>query len=371
MNFFSKKLIHLFTFCAVVPLNNMHAQTSEPNSNKCLQNLPCLHPWGTISVWGEYLYWKVVQDQIQYAAVLPGGVQQIIQEIQATNDGAPLTISEKLSIVEPSFKYKSGFRVGAGYALRHSNWDFELAWTRLHEKINSKVTESARGIIPLSLQASIAFGFISGEPSMFGFADKAKSHWNFEFDTIDFQIGRKCCVQKNFNIHPYLGVKAAFIRQNQHIRYYGFSTSEEPVIVKDRKKNNFCAVGPSIGFDASWEFYPHFNLLSELSAAELCGNFDVKENPSISLPPNSIKIELNNSRKHRLRPTIDAKIGLDWDSCISNKCQLVLGAFYELQYWWNQFQAPSSIATSILTGGSSPQGDLMMYGLTVHGGVRF
>lgn len=323
-----------------------------------------------IKIYGELLYWKVVQDQMQYAAVLPGGIQHIIQAFQRGGDH-PVQLSEKLSIVDPSFKFKPGFRIGLGYEVPCSNWDFQLAWTRIHEKTSSSVSNKENGVIPLTLPIASIFGFVNRDPSQFAFGSEAKSHWNFEFDTLDLQVGRTCSCLNCLDFRSYLGVKAASIRQNQHIEYLGFSVNKGPVNLRNTRKNNFYGVGPSFGFDASWGFCPHWNLSSGICGALLCGKFDVHEHPSATLDPNFIKLDLKNSKKGRLRPTVDATIGIDWDACVCDRFQIKVGVAYEVQYWWNQWQAPSSVRGSLIDGGSSAQGDLMMHGLTAQLAVAF
>lgn len=80
-----------------------------------------------IKFYGEYLNWRVVQDQMQYAAVLLGGVQQIIDRIEILEETNQLNVSEKISLVDPSFKCHSGFRLGLGYENTCSDWDVQLA----------------------------------------------------------------------------------------------------------------------------------------------------------------------------------------------------------------------------------------------------
>ncbi len=325
---------------------------------------------GNIRAYGEYLYWKVVQEQMQYAAVLPGGLTPIIAAFQGSND-SPVIISEKVSIIEPSFNYKPGFRFGLGYDLRHANWDFQIAWTHLHEKKSKHVCDSQEGIFPLGVPLSALFGFINKDPSEFSFSGLAKNHWHFEFNTLDIEIGRLIKFSHSLYAHPHIGLKVAAIKQHQHIKYIGFSIGEEPVGVHDKRKNNFRGMGPSLSIDSMWEFYPHWNLSSGISGALLCGRFAVNEYPHITVDPNSIKFDFKNAKKHRLRPTIDAHIGIDWNTCIGHKFNALIGVAYEVQYWWNQWQAPGSAIGSLLTGGSSPQGDLMMYGLTAKLAVAF
>lgn len=354
----------IFSFIMLLYSGKTHAEQCY-ESDSCTGMDKC----SGIKIYGEFLYWKVVQDQMQYAAVLPGGIQQIIQAFQGGDN--PVQLSEKLSIIDPSFKYKPGFRIGLGYDVPCSNWDFQLAWTRIHEKVSSSVYNNEQGVIPLTFPVASIFGFINRDPSQFAFGNEAKSRWNFEFDTIDLQVGRDCSCLNCLAFRPYIGIKAASIRQNQHIEYLGFSVDGTPINLRNIKKNNFYGIGPSFGFDSSWEFYPHWNLSSGICGALLCGKFDVNEHPSANLDPNFIKVDSKNSKKCRLRPAVDANIGIDWNTCVCDRFQIMIGISYEVQYWWNQWQAPSSVESSLINGGSSPQGDLMMHGLTARLAVSF
>lgn len=327
---------------------------------------PCPRQCG-ITLCGEFLYWKVIQDQTQYALVVPDGVQPVIQALSET----PIQISERFSVRDPKFKFRPGFRVGVGYALPCSDWDFRLLWTHIDEKVTSRVFNKNNGIIPITIPAASAFGF-TGDPEQFGFGNKAHSRWRFDFDVIDFEVGKKCCCDC-LVFHPYTGLRAAFIDQTQRVRYFGFSVVNDPTLpvsLKNKKKNNFYGVGPSVGFDASWEFCDGFSLSGGVSGALLWGRFDVREHPSIKAGPNHIAIKLKNSKKHRIRPVVDANIGIDWSYCLCG-FPLVVGLYYEVEYWWNQWQVSPSFVSSILNGGSSPQGDLMMHGLTVKLAVGF
>lgn len=348
-------ILALFAFTTQVSANYSYNYAGE--------GTPC----GGFSVYGEYLYWKVVQEQMQYAAVLPGGVQGIIEQI---GDGDPVNVVDSVSLTDPSFEYQSGFRVGIGYQVPCSNWDFQLSWLRLHEKVSSSVSEANGGVIPLTSPISSLFGFIDSEPMGFGFGSEATSHWKFEFDTIDFQVGRVCAISNCLLVRPYIGIKAASIKQKQEIEYFGFALNDDIVDIENQKKNDFRGIGPSIGIDADWEFFPHFSLTSGICGSLLYGKFDIHGNPNVSVLDNSINISLHNSKSSRIRPAVDAKIGVEWQDCLCNQFPVKIGVVYEVQYWWNQWQVPSSVISSII-GGSSPQGDLMLYGLTVHAGFGF
>lgn len=319
------------------------------------------------SIYGEYLYWQVAQDQMQYAARLPGGIQPILDEIGSD----ALMITEKFEIIEPSFDYTSGFQVGAAYFDPCGSWDVDIAWTRLHQSTSSSIFDEDNGIIPLTMPASSIFGFIDRASTEFGFANEAHSRWNFDFDAIDLQLGWRHQPLCNLFLHPYFGVKAAAIRQKQHISYVGFTASELPISINNAKKNDFHGVGPSFGCGAAWEFMSGFSLYGDLSAAVLYGHFKGHEEPIVTLDGNIIDVKLKSNRHNRLRPTIDGSIGLDWHFELFSCVKGMVGIGYEVQYWWNQWQLPASVAGTLINGGLSSQGDLMLQGLTVKAGFNF
>lgn len=321
-----------------------------------------------VRIFGEYLYWKVVQDQLQYAGLLPGGVQNIINQIVASPDA--VIISERASFIDANFRYNSGFRVGAGFEAP-CNWDFLVAWTRLHEKVSSCVSDNSNGIIPITMPISSVFGFIGRQPPQFGFASSADSCWRFQYDTIDFQIGKNCCILNCQKMRPFVGLKAAWIKQIQEIQYFGFSVNDIVVTAQNTKRNDFKGIGPSFGIDTAWPFFSQLSLISGINGALLVGNFHATYHPHVSQGPNSIQVCLDNSKCGRLQPVVDARIGVEYTPCICNALFLVVGASFEAQYWWNQWQVAGSGIASGITGGSLAQGDLMMYGLTVNAGIAF
>lgn len=242
---------------------------------------------------------------------------------------------------------------------------------RLHDKTSSNVSDVSNGIIPLAVPASSVFGFIDRDPDEFAFGSEARSKWHFEFDSLDFQIGKTCYFYNCLRTRPYLGVKGARIKQSQQINYLGFSLNDTIVNIENNKRNDFKGIGPSFGIDLGWEFYPQVQLTAGLSGALLVGKFDVSQHPSVSLTPHSIEVTFKNSKKNRIRPMVDARIGLEWTPCLFNSFNCVIGVAYEIQYWWNQWQTSPSVESGLITGGATAQGDLMMHGLVVKAGISF
>lgn len=346
-------------------------------SEECCQPF-CLDKSGRFEVYGDYLLWNVREDQLSYAQVLQGGIASILNPF--AGGGTPGQVGINITTREADFDWKSGFRVGGGYTLDCDNWDFQLSWTQLHQETSSNFADPNNGIIPSNFPASLLFNILSTAltqgavaPTL---ASAARNEWNFHFDTVDFQVGKSffhCC---SVGLRPYLGVKGAWINQKLSSSYDGIALTIDgnrmPIGVRAQKRNNFHAVGPSFGIDMAWEFYSDFSLVSDLSFAALYGKF--RNNIASTLIASSVGSQINSNitdNNHRLRPMVDGSIGFEWNNCSWQCLMFTIGASYEVQYWWNQWQVPSSSELELLTGSTSAQGDLMMHGLTVHVGVAY
>jgi hypothetical protein len=332
-------------------------QAGQVKAQEASSSTPC-HKG--INIYGDFIYWKVVQDQLQYAALSPEGIQGF--NVQSTNGKNTYTI------LDPRFEYKPGFRLGLGYESPCSNWDVQSVWTHLTQGVSSSVKDNQNALVPVAVPVATLLGSFDDQLSG---SRQAKSRWDFKYDTIDIELGWSCCLGQRLSARPFLGLKVAAIRQEQNIKYLGFSINDVPATIKTNRKNNFYGVGPSIGFDASWEICQDLYLKSSLCGAFVYGRFHASDNPHIEIPGQTLTVLMKNNKKNRLHPTVDFDIGVDSNMCLCNKYQINVGLFYSLQYWWNHWHAPNSYISNILLGGGSSGGDLSMQGITGRLGVTF
>ncbi len=326
-----------------------------------------------LKVYGEYLYWQVIQDQMQYAGVLNGGAARLIEQIGGPFDN----LIEQARVVEPHFKWNSGFRVGFILKDSCSSWDLDASYTRFDYRQKSHTMTSGHQILPLSVPASAIFAFINQSNSAnIQFGVEASSDWHFNYNVADVTLGRGAYFWSDFAFRPYVGVKGAWILQKQFVQYFGNETRLSkrtpfiPVTVDVIKRNHFRAVGPSIGVDNSWGIGCGFSLTSGVSGALVYGRIHVEEIPHIGIASHDIKVTLHTDKLHRLKPTVDGYIGLDWTGSFDG-FGVVAGVSYEVQHWWNHWNAPGSGVSIILTGGQPPIGDLSLHGLNAHVAITF
>lgn len=293
----------------------------------------------------DYLHWKAEGDQLQYALNIPGGFNK---------DG--LVFSDQIFIEQPCFKNKSGVRTVIGFAMG-DNWDARALWTHYNNNPFTQIVGDPRGIF-----ASPALGLLD-TGGLIGSA--ANTNWCLRFNTIDLELAQNWLLCESVILRPFLGFKWAQIKQRQDISYLGIENIGLDLI----RINNFHAIGPRIGLDEKWYVWRDFSVIGTISTALVYGTFNVNVTNIISaegvtdtLHPTFIEC------KKRLRPTLQILVGFGWDTLLYDDTLLEISAAFEAQQWWNQWQAPTTFAT---LSGFTPNGDLMLHGLTFHFGIKF
>lgn len=328
---------------------------------------------GILEVYGEYLYWEAVQDQIPYAARIPGGLQSLINAITS----GQTTINPSISVIDLPFQWNSGFRLGLNYLPPCCEWEFQFAWTRLHQTVKGNINTTDSSIVPLNEPVTIALAFINRTAADFNLARAASGEWRFQYDIIDLLWGDNLACSDCLLIRPSIGVKMASISQKTISHYFGLSlaTGGEPSLIlpagiKVQRTNKFLAAGPSIDLSSAYKFARQWAVSGGIGAALLYGKFTAYDRPMIFVGPNTVDVIAKGNKEHRTRPTVNAHIGVDWDGSICGQ-KIGVGVSYEWHYWWNQWQVLPNIPATVLQSGASPQGDLMLQGVTVRASLHF
>lgn len=281
-----------------------------------------LAPRGHIFFTGEWLYWRVRQEGMEYAP------------------------SKKLH-----FNFKSGYRVGLGVHLPQDKWDMYVNYTRYFPTHAAK----ASGLFyPLFL-----FGATT--------ATEAHAHWSIEFQTLDVVIGRPFYLSDTLVLHPFFGIKGAWIHQHAHVRYQGGAIPAGQTY-RTYFKNDFKGAGPLFGIDSNWRLGAGFSLFGDFAAAIPIGQFHNKQVQHQFDGTVPIDMTIHNNLAS---PNVQLISGLAWDwNFCKRMCHLGFSAGFEAQYWWDQNQ------TEQFTDTSQPiyvrqQGSLALYGLTFKGRLDF
>lgn len=302
----------------------------------------CRGKCGNFGFGGDWLYWKVAEQQLQVGAV-----------VNFANDGDnDLSINSK--VLKPKFEYKNGFRVFGNYQFPCGDWKLEACYTHM---------PSQAGFNHVGDPANITFNFISlfntNFPLLNAIANNSfssvRSRWNVDVDTFDFDLSKRFTFCGCFEIKPHLGIRGQWIKQTFMIN--GIDT----IAFTSKVKGKLKGIGIEGGFWGGWNIGCGLAVVGHLGgsvAYASSNNSGTLVGTSNTLPPSMITISYSD-KTHLSLPTVDSFIGLAYTTALFNtSINLHVGWEHHLIFNTNQFS---------ISGG----GDMTLQGLTAGGSISF
>lgn len=272
-------------------------------------------------MFAELLYWQLneVSDENWSQNLPPSGDYQAV-----TLHNVP-------------FKLDPGVRLGIIYDTPSGVWDTSLYYTYYQTSANDR----AEGHVYSPYLGNFFANNANG--SDFGpYYDNAKLDWDFAFHTIDLELARHFVIDNALNLRPFIGLKAAVIRQEIDSHWYGPNDSTGPIntftTARERITNNFWGVGPSLGLDSTWRLYQSINkslnIIASLSGAVMWGHWSFSDHYENDTP---VSIKIKNSDINDAAPMGRGVLGLEWTMQYS-EAALSIYLAYEAQVWLDQVQ---------------------------------
>lgn len=272
---------------------------------------------GHLFVVGEWLFWQTREQGTEFATITP-----------------------------VAFDYTCGFRAGLGVHLPHADgWDIYGEYTDVRP---SASTHRHQRSYPL-------FAF-QGAGLSGNFVDTAKAHWDVTFQSVDLTFSRAYYLSPSWSVHPFLGMKGAWIDQSVAVTYTGGYIPLGGSIVTDLR-NDFKGAGPLLGVDATWHWGQGFGLKGKVATALVMGYFE-NHQKQVQLS----EVVLDYKKGHNLTsPTLQMALALSWDYTWNREmCHFGIDVGFESQYWWSQNQ--TELFGSQFPSYQRQNGDLSLYG---------
>jgi hypothetical protein len=240
------------------------------------------------------------------------------------------------TLVDAPFDWRAGFRVGVGVE-RDDGLDLTLSYTNFRTTAASQ----ASGQVYSAFMGNFYVGNTDGAD--YGpYYRHANLQWDFNFDSIDLEVGRKWLIGDNLELRPFVGLKAAIITQTINTNWYNpIDTSKNTyhfTSATEYLNQDFWGIGPSLGatiaMPLSHREKHKLSLFGTPSGALMFGHWAFSEKYEND-EHTSVRIDMD--------PIISAAtmlrgvIGLEWEQYFARATSTVrLG--YEAQYWLNQMQ---------------------------------
>lgn len=308
-------------------------------------------------VTGEYLYWKGGSDFINFATVVDG--------VDLANGIIAHSETKKID-----FSYESGYRVGAGYNFCYDGWTLFASWTHYKTSPSRRVrTDTPR--IAVGSGAGIAIPNIEDSSLLLG--TDSLGEYLLDYGALDVELGRYSLLGCAFEVHPFFGVKAIWLKQDfsftlSHVSSVQINDTTPFGTLMGNQKGKFWGVGPKVGTDAKWNWFSSgFGVYGKVAGALLWGEFEnVSQTLSVDfvglpplISPFSAAAPHKKKDQEKIRSMIEGQIGIDFAKCFwCDTLFFRLRVGFEANYFWRQ-DAFNEI------------GDVYLKGLIVSGSLGF
>lgn len=272
---------------------------------------------------GEFLYWKGIQEGLQYATT---GV--LVQP------GTTLTGSGKTHCVH--YPWEPGFRVGIGFYPKHDGWDVYARYTWYHSSSTDRAQNADGNMLPIPVTLSgITNTTVTGVTS-------ARSHWDLHYNTVDLEMGRNFFLSRFLATRLFFGLRGTWTNQDWNTHY----TSNQiafgggnplPGTIQTSQDQDTWGVGIRMGLNGTWTFFKGFSIVSDASFSGLWIDYDVTRRDQITQTGVGTATTANiKSDPDSIIANIELMLGLRGDWWMNNdRYHLSAQVGYETSLWMN------------------------------------
>jgi hypothetical protein len=314
-----------------------------------------------VSFTASYLYWHAAQDGM---------------ELAYNNFFIPpadfLTPHSGDYLIQNG-KFQSGFRLSLG--MSWDEWAAAIEYVRFHQRSSQfAVPGNSMPQLPLWRVSDDWYNFWGAPPIIY--ALDLSSAWRMNVDIVDAIFGRPYYLGRQWTVHPYGGLRAAWILQNLRIAITEISMATQqplawcPIISHNR--SNSWALGARMGCKIHWLLAKGFRMEGDLAGSMLYTRYPTvahREDPSAAGVDLGIATYYRNLSA--ARPMADMSAGFGWGAyCSQQRYHIDFLASYDFHVMWRQNMMRSLGNNSFMNRSSAP-GDLTVQGLSLTARLDF
>ena len=269
-------------------------------------------------------------------------------------------------VVDLETCYQPGFKIGLGTNMNHDRWDIQTfyTWFRSIQKGKTTLNPASEDqlaplwLIPIATGASNPFYYNGNET------------WKLDMDLLDLELSRTFFMGSHFVMRPFVGVRAAWIRQKLSVDYLNVAGGKVPENIFIQHKFHSWGVGPKTGFDSHWRVGQNFRFFGNLEGDIVFTEYrKIRVNQmgknAAGQPTANSGFRTLQKNSHHPRPHIDTEFGIGWETaCNSRGWHLDLTAGYSYQVFFGQNMFRNFVNNFSLNS-LAPSGDLYIHGLKV------
>ena len=292
---------------------------------------------------GEFMWMKPSEEGLEYAMDQDDTTQSTT--IFPLQNGTVKGFSSG----SQEWDWRPGFRVGFGFYSNYDSWNLDVNWTYLRMKADANADNGATGVLlPLFLPPLAAVT----RPNY----TSASSRWSGDYNTMDIMIGKPYHVSRYFTSNPQFGIRAGWIDQDYHVRYFDANLSKQNVFLK----NDFWGVGLRGYYEGNFLLGSGWYIYGKAAFSLLYGKFDISQNCENNNSLQEYKLE---DSFYSVQPNAELGMGFSWGKYMNKGQYLVsVKVGYEFHHWWDQNQARRFFDTDPTANDTVSRGDLSFNG---------
>ncbi len=354
-----KKLPHLI--CSLVLPSFIYGDISSTTPASKLKESP------SYFVDASFIYWYAKEDGLNIA------------ESAVVSTAGHTFLSADGKVLQQSFSYNPGFKVGGG--LKQDNWNLltEYTWLRGNNKTSKHAPKNHSATSGVGAW-NIDDWFL--QTTTFGQSPTGShisSKWHLGLDIVDLLAGASIYENKAVKASAAVGLRTTWIRQKMDISLTQTLASvvnpflpDQPI--KSHTRSRSWGIGPKMGLDLQYLLPVGFRFEGSLATSLLYTQFSsIKhhENAESTLALNKKGISTKLGNYSSVRPVLEMKLGTGWHIDFSeNKYAFDLKASYDFSIFWGQ-NVMRKMLDEFWAGTDASAGDLYLQGLTLSACFKF
>ncbi len=294
----------------------------------------------------SFIYWQPIQDNMQLGVV--------------SNNSAALDLVHGHEVLL-SGNFRPGFQVGLGMNFDYDQWDSYLEYTWYEAKEKAHVSLDPASTTKFLLPAWQIPDFLNPQYS------SGSEKWKLTMNLLDWDLARGYNVGTKLCFHPFIGFRAAWIKQSVHVDYVNEDPADESVWPSTyiHDSSSSWGVGPRLGIGMNWNLGAGFRLIGDGEWDILYTQYDLKSS-QISDTTASNQYIVNTKNVDCLRTHANLDLGLGWGTYFFNKkYHIDFLADYCFQVFFDQNMFRSTVSAQAIGKSILPNGNLYIQGLTL------
>lgn len=271
-----------------------------------------------------------------------------IGQESVTTSGSPSTTTNHANTYAVNSDNDWGWGADITYHFPGEGRDVTLAFTQLNTSDSNSVDKDDAGLTSLSAAGVAIIG--KGRGFSNGNFDAASGHVDTNYDSVDLTFGQVITAGSRITLHPFAGVRYAYIDYKATGTYSEFANSgrtgsqELSALDTQTLESTFSGAGPRLGSDAAVNLGSGFSLRGTLGVSLLVGSMDVDGDYTTANYDTGNVLTSTSSTDHgvdtntRVVPEADAKLAAMYHADFNNGYGMGFEVGYQVTNYFNAIQ---------------------------------